>query len=218
MPKRKQLASSNAEPITFGSACSGICSELFAAQLLNLNVKPIFACECDKNAMHACQHLWSHKMHFKDVHDPEFHRKAPHVQFFLAGFPCQPFSVQGLSRGVLDENNGAVIIPILRFIRDTRPTTFCLENVLGLLLKHSELLLGIMTFLKGLKDNRQRPLYTVTWGRFNARHHGLPQNRERILVVGVLNSKKTCEFSWPEAAPWLLSVLRVCCHSALLLV
>ncbi|CAJ1393650.1 unnamed protein product [Effrenium voratum] len=185
-------------PLTFGSACSGICSELFAAEMLGLEVRPVFACDCNQHVTKVSQHLWSHEQYFNNVFDKEFLRDAPTVDFFLGGFPCQPFSLQGLGQGVADEANGTVIYELLKYIKERQPTTFVLENVKGLLTQHPQVLMEIMKHLRGLKvTGTRKPLYTVLCKCLNARNHGLPQNRERIVVIGMLNAKKTYDFAWP---------------------
>lgn len=179
-----------------------MCSELFAALAWNLEVEPVFACDCDAAATTLSQHLWEHKHYYNNVYDQDFQLHAPTVDFFLAGFPCQPFSVQGLGQGVADEKNGGVIFALLAFIRRSKPKTFLLENVKGLLQSHPETLLEIMKFLKALMDSKtKKPLYTVYWTCLNAKDHGVPQNRQRIIVVGMRNDSKTECFKWPTAVP-----------------
>ena len=115
--------------LTFGSACSGLCAELFAAQILKLDVTPKFACDCDNAATKLSNSLWKHEQYFDNVWDPDFLAKAPQVDVFTAGFPCQPFSVQGLHGGVNDEKNGgAVVFQILRYIKLKKPKLFLLEK------------------------------------------------------------------------------------------
>ena len=197
MTKRKR---SQSQPVLMGSACSGLCSELFAAQKLMWDVKAIFACDCDPHATSVCHHLWEHKHYWNDINDPDFMKNAPYVDIFLAGFPCQPFSVQGLGKGVDDKKNGGgIVYQLLRYIKKRRPKMLLLENVPGLLTKHADVLLQVMQILRGWKDANGLPLYTVLWAMLNSRDHGLPQNRQRIFIIGMLNSEKTSEFTWPTA-------------------
>ena len=187
--------------LTFGSACSGLCAELFAAQILTLDVTPKFACDCDKAATKLSNSLWKHEQYFDNVWDPDFLAKAPQVDVFTAGFPCQPFSVQGLHGGVNDEKNGgAVVFQILRYIKLKKPKLFLLENVKGLATQHQEVLQEIVKFLRDLTKSKQK-VYTVHFATLNARNSGLPQNRERILIVGIQNEVMTGEFCWPTAVP-----------------
>jgi DNA-cytosine methyltransferase len=169
---------------------------------MGLEVRPVFACDCDRHATTLCHHLWSHDMYFDNVFDVNFVKNAPTVDFFLAGFPCQPFSVQGCHLGTADPSNGTVIYKLLEYISKKTPRTFVLENVKGLVNQHPETLFEIMKYLRGLKI-MGRPVYTVLWACLNAKNFGLPQNRERVVVVGLMNEFKIAEFVWPVAAPWL---------------
>ena len=205
MPKRKR-----SQPLTFGSACSGLCAELFAAEYLGVEATAIFACDNDKHVTTLSKHLWQHKFYYNDVFEDEFVQNAPCVDFFLGGFPCGPFSLQGLGKGVNDEAQGTVVYRLLMYIAQKQPTTFLLENVKGLLTAHPNVLLEVMTFLRGLKvKGSKKPLYTVVWACLNSRDFGLPQNRERIFVAGLKNSHKIADFSWPISVP-CAEVLFVC--------
>lgn len=205
MPKRKMSDESQSQPVLMGSACSGLCSELFAAQMLKWDVKAIFACDCDPHAKLVCQHLWQHQHYWDDINDPDFLKNAPYVDFFLAGFPCQPFSLAGLGKGVDDEKNGGgIVFQLLQYIKKRRPKMFVLENVEGLLTAHAQVMLQIMKILRGWKDANGLPLYSVLWANLNSRDHGLPQNRQRIFIIGMLQSEKKTEFNWPIAVSYLL--------------
>ena len=94
----------------------------------------------------------------------------------------------------------------MEYIAQKQPRTFILENVKGLVSQHPQTLLEIMKYLRGLKmKGTKDPVYTVLWACLNAKNFGLPQNRERIMVVGMMNRFKNEDFAWPTAAPWLSS-------------
>jgi hypothetical protein len=90
-----------------------------------------------------------------------------------------------------------------------RPKTFCLENVRSMLSQHSEVLLKIMRFFRGLGvPGTKKPLYTVVWSVLNARNFGLPQHRERIREKRSDFSYETLPFQtpwWNVFEPWVTS-------------
>lgn len=110
----------------------------------------------------------------------------PKHDVLLAGFPCQPFSIAGVSKknslgsphGFLCGTQGTLFFDVARIIAWHRPKAFLLENVRNLI-SHDK---GntFMVILKTLKDALG---YDVTWRTVNAKSF-LPQNRERIFIVG----------------------------------
>jgi DNA (cytosine-5)-methyltransferase 1 len=133
----------------------------------------------------------------------------PAHDVLVAGFPCQPFSIAGVSKktalgrphGFLDETQGTLFHEIARILRDRRPQAFLLENVRNLL--HHDQGRTIATITAVLKELN----YTVHVGLLNARRL-LPQNRERVYIAGFLDPR--AEFSFPEppdAKPRLSSIL-----------
>jgi DNA (cytosine-5)-methyltransferase 1 len=101
----------------------------------------------------------------------------PAFDLLTAGFPCQAFSVAG-KRGGFDDTRGTLFFEVARILRDKRPRYFLLENVKGLLSHDSgktfHTILGVLTDLG----------YRVEWMVLNSVHFGVPQNRERVFIVG----------------------------------
>lgn len=103
--------------------------------------------------------------------------KLPNFDLLVAGFPCQAFSIAGKRRG-FDDTRGTLFFEIARILGDKRPRYFLLENVKGLL-SHEE---GktFQTILKVLTDLG----YGIEWQVLNSKNHGVPQNRERVFIIG----------------------------------
>lgn len=103
--------------------------------------------------------------------------KLPDFQFLCGGFPCQTFSTAGKRRG-FDDTRGTLFFEIARILRHKRPRHFLLENVLGLLSHDSgktfTTILGVLTDLG----------YQLQWQVLNSKDYGVPQNRERVFIVG----------------------------------
>ena len=119
-------------------------------------------------------------------------RDIPNHDILLAGFPCQPFSHAGLKRG-FDDIRGTLFFDIARILKEKRPKMVLLENVKG--------------FASHDKGNTFRVVcevleslgYEVNSQVLNARDFGVPQNRERIYIVGI-DRKRTLKtpFVFPK--------------------
>ena len=164
-----------------------------------------FACEIDPNVRRLLMKLHRHEKVFDDCTSKDFMKHATHVDLFMNGFPCQPFSNAGANQGVLDPR-GTIVFSTIQWIRKHKPTTFLLENVRGLVSQHSETFAAILTLLSELKDG-SGVLYNVSWQVLNLRKHGgVPQNRERVFIAGILKSGQKSPMSWPGEARLLLFV------------
>lgn len=102
----------------------------------------------------------------------------PDFDLLCAGFPCQSFSIAGKRRGFNDAR-GTMFFEVARILKDKRPRYFVLENVKGLL-SHDD---G-KTFQKILEILTDIGDYTVEWALLNSRFFGVPQNRERVFIIG----------------------------------
>jgi len=112
----------------------------------------------------------------------------PDHDVLVAGFPCPSFSIIGERKGLKDDQ-GQLFFEIERILRDKKPFAFLLENVEGLVtLKKGKVLDIMLQHLKELK-------YFVHWNVLNALDFGLPQKRERIIIVGF---QKNFQFSFPK--------------------
>lgn len=102
----------------------------------------------------------------------------PDHDILLAGFPCQPFSQAGLKKG-FDDARGTLFFDIARILKAKRPKAFMLENVKQLKgHDKGKTLAVILSVLDELN------YYVPTPEVLNAYHFGIPQNRERIIIVG----------------------------------
>ncbi|RIK76827.1 MAG: DNA (cytosine-5-)-methyltransferase [Planctomycetota bacterium] len=101
----------------------------------------------------------------------------PRHDLLTAGFPCQPFSSAGKKRGIRDPR-GTLFEVIVDVVRTHRPRWFVLENVKRLLTMERGL--HFATILASLADLD----YLIEWRLLNAMHLGLPQNRQRVFIVG----------------------------------
>lgn len=120
---------------------------------------------------------------------------SPSCDIFVAGFPCQPFSAGGTGLGKLDPR-GTVVFRLITWISIHLPSIFVLENVLGLLERHSDTLYEILRLLVEIGS------YEISWSILGADTHGnVPQHRQRIFICGILRSKLQTPLQWPSATP-----------------
>lgn len=195
-----QLPKRGKKPISIGSCCSGWCSELIAADSLKLCWESEFACDCDANVAKLNGHMHSHKRWFDDVYDRAFMAETCSVDFFMAGFPCQDFSLAGSGAGIAG-SSGKVLLQVVTWIKAKQPRSFLLENVQGLYLCHKDVLLWLLKELSDMRDGQGKPVYRVKWTILDCKTHGgIPQSRERVFIAGVKQRHLTGYIEWPQEA------------------
>ena len=119
---------------------------------------------------------------------------VPKHNVLVAGFPCQAFSIAGF-KGGFDDTRGTLFFDVARIIKAQRPDAFLLENVKGLVGHDKGKTLSVI-----LRTLREDLGYYVPDPRvINARDFGVPQNRERIFIVGFKSKAAANRFSYPEA-------------------
>ena len=135
---------------------------------------------------------------YKAIHDPkgeiELHditrvtdesiRRIGRVDAICGGFPCQAFSIAGNRRG-FEDTRGTLFFEIARFASILRPRYLFLENVRGLL--NHENGITFATIISTLDELG----YDVEWQVLNSKDFGVPQNRERVFIIGHLRGQRT---------------------------
>ncbi|MCB5077956.1 DNA cytosine methyltransferase [Streptococcus phage phiKSM96] len=145
-------------------------------------------CEIDKFARKSYKAIHNTKGEI-ELHDitavsDDTIRKIRSVDIICGGFPCQAFSIAGNRRG-FEDTRGTLFFEIARFASILRPKYLFLENVKGLL-SHDR---GTTfeTILKTLDELG----YNVEWQVLNSKNFGVPQNRERVFIIGHLRREST---------------------------
>ena len=105
--------------------------------------------------------------------------QLPDFDLFVGGFPCQAFSIAGKRKG-FDDTRGTLFFDIARILRAKRPRLLLLENVKGLLSHDNGKTFS--TIISTLNEIG----YDIQWQVLNAKHFGVPQNRERVFIIGHL--------------------------------
>ena len=119
-------------------------------------------------------------------------KDIPDFDILLGGFPCQAFSIIGKKEGFSNETCGTLFFDIERILKEKRPPAFMLENVKNLTAHDNG-----NTF-KIIKSHLEELGYHVYAKVLNALDYGVPQKRERIIIVGFLDD---IEFSFPSPIP-----------------
>ena len=152
----------------------------------SLKCKCVFSSEIDK---------WARQTYFENFNEMpcgDIHainsNDIPDHDILCAGFPCQPFSIAGRRLGFSD-TRGTLFFEIERILEDKKPRAFLLENVKGLI-NHNK---GD-TFLT-IKLTLEKLGYNIHYKVINSKDFGIPQNRERVYIVGF---REKVKFRFPQ--------------------
>lgn len=138
----------------------------------------VYANEWDKYAVQTYEKNFGHTPDSRSIKDvPE--SEIPDHDLLVGGFPCQAFSVAGKRRG-FEDIRGTLFFDIARILATKKPTYLLLENVKGLL-NHD----GGRTFETIVRTIDELG-YELQWQVLNSKHFGVPQNRERVFIIGHL--------------------------------
>jgi DNA (cytosine-5)-methyltransferase 1 len=119
-------------------------------------------------------------------------KDVPIHDILLAGFPCQPYSIAGLRKGLADDR-GKVFNDIIRIIKGKKPKVFLLENVKGITTHDNG-----NTF-KYIVYRLEKIGYHIRSETLNTMEHAnIPQNRERVFIIGFLDKEKADKFVFPK--------------------
>ena len=119
-------------------------------------------------------------------------KDIPNFDILLGGFPCQAFSIIGKKLGFEDETRGTLFFEIERILKEKQPPAFMLENVRNLVAHDKGRTLRVII------EHLEALGYHVYWKVLNALEFGVPQKRERIIIVGF---KDDVDFHFPEPIP-----------------
>lgn len=129
-------------------------------------------------------------------------KDIPDFDFLLAGFPCQAFSIAGYRYGFNDpKGRGNLFFEIARILKDKKPMGFLLENVKNLASHDNKRTLSVI--LQTLDDLGYHYKFDV----LNTKDYGnIPQNRERIYIVGFKSKEMRDNFEFPDPTPLTVKV------------
>ncbi len=201
-PKASRARSS----LKLGTDCAGLLCATLALERLGLGdmLDHVFVSESNSKVRSMLLHNYDLRCEIcPDVLQRSV-ETTPTCDVYTCGFPCQPFSSEGLREGVLDkQGRGIIAYANAAYVAKKVPKAFILENVGGLATRRHrafrEQLLGRLRNAT-LQDGRRA--YTLWTKKLNCKYHGVAQSRPRFFIVGV---RQDCleasgrTFRWPAS-------------------
>lgn len=176
--------------INLATLFSGVGAIEYSLKRLNLKTNLVFAGDIDKFCKES--YFENYKIDEKNWHDDitKFSAKKYKykVDLLVGGSPCQSFSMVGKRLG-LEDTRGTLFYDFARIVDECKPRVFIFENVKGLI-NHDN-----GNTWRVIQDVFEDLGYDIHHQVLNSRDYGIPQNRERIFVVGF---RKKTQFIFPE--------------------
>lgn len=176
--------------IRVASLFSGIGAFEQALKILGLKSKIVLACDNDqfvKKSFFANYEI-EEKNWFNDIQEVNGTKFKNKVDLLVGGAPCQSFSMVGKRLGLKD-NRGNLTLHFIKKINEIKPKVFIFENVRALLSVDNG------DAWKIIYNKFRQTGYTFYYETLNAKNFGIPQNRERLFVIGFKNNQN---FSFPQ--------------------
>ena len=176
--------------IRVASLFSGIGAFEQALKILGLKSKIVLACDNDqfvKKSFFANYEI-EEKNWFNDIQEVNGTKFKNKVDLLVGGAPCQSFSMVGKRLGLKD-NRGNLTLHFIKKINEIKPKVFIFENVRALLSVDNG------DAWKIIYNKFRQTGYTFYFETLNAKNFGIPQNRERLFVIGFRNNQN---FSFPQ--------------------
>ena len=189
------------------TVCSGIGSPEVAIRNLGIKHEIVFGCEIDKYARQTYLANFNPNMMLEDMTKEDWKDKKYYSDLIVGGIPCQAFSLAGKRLGELDAR-GLLFYDFYRYVKNQQPKYFIIENVKGLLSMDKGNVFNNWKALLGQSENgnmflhthEDSLMYNLHWKVLNTKNFGLPQNRERVFLVGIRNDLPN-DFVFPKEIP-----------------
>ena len=124
--------------------------------------------------------------------------EIPDADIMLGGFPCQGFSLSGPRK--IDDSRNVLYKHYVRIVKAKRPLMFVGENVKGLLT------MGGGSIIEAIVAEFEDCGYDVYYKLLNAKNYGVPEDRERVIIVGFRKDLGMTTFEYPAPRPYQLSM------------
>jgi DNA (cytosine-5)-methyltransferase 1 len=187
-----------------GSDFSGVGAFDQSLMRLGIKYKTIFACDMDKHARQTFIHNYGEPEYYpENVYNREIPKDS--LDIYMTSPPCQAFSLAGKRLGK-DDKRGILFFNSHEFIQINKPRFFIFENVKGLLSDDGGKTFQEWVNMLGGKSVNGLPVlfpyedsvpYHLYWQVLNAKNHGVPQNRERVFLIGIRDDKDN-SFQFPK--------------------
>lgn len=189
--------------IKVGSDFSGVGAFDQALRRLNVDYKTAFACDMDLYARETYMANYGEPIYYPfNVYEREIPKQS--LDIYMTSPPCQAFSLAGKRKGE-DDKRGVLFYNSHEFIVKNKPRYFIFENVKGLLSDAKGRTFQIWLDMLGGKSVNGNPVifpredatpYHIYHKVLNAKHYGVPQNRERVFIIGIRDDADN-NFHWP---------------------
>jgi DNA (cytosine-5)-methyltransferase 1 len=187
-----------------GSDFSGVGAFNQALIRLGVNYEEVFACDMDKYARQTFVHNYGEPKYYPtNVYEREIPKDS--LDIYMTSPPCQAFSLAGKRKGK-EDLRGILFFNSLEFIQKNNPRFFIFENVKGLLSDDGgNTFQEWVNYLGGKSVNGVPVLfpydgsvnYHLYWQVLNSKKHGVPQNRERVFLIGIRDDQDN-RFQFPK--------------------
>ncbi len=187
-----------------GSDFSGVGAFNQSLMRLGVEFEEVFACDMDKYARDTFIHNYGEPKYYPtNVYDREIPSQS--LDIYMTSPPCQAFSLAGKRLGK-DDMRGILFFNSHEFIQVNKPRFFIFENVKGLLSDDGGKTFQEWVNMLGGKSVNGVPVlfpyeesvpYHLYWQVLNAKHHGVPQNRERVFLIGIRDDADN-KFQFPK--------------------
>ncbi|ONI47577.1 DNA (cytosine-5-)-methyltransferase [Candidatus Epulonipiscium fishelsonii] len=169
----------------------------------NAGMDVVWANEADRWACETYRNNFSHTLLEAKIEDVSC-TDVPDFDILTSGFPCTSFSIAGRQQGFQDEKSGHLFLETLRIIKAKKPKVIFLENVKNLV-SHDK-----GNTFRVIKESLSKEGYFFKYKVLNSMEYGnVPQNRERIYIVG-FKSKEECDnFDFPEPVALRLNIKNI---------
>lgn len=189
------------------TVCTGIGSPEMALRNLGIPHEIVFGCEIDKYAIQTYLANFTPGFMVPDMTKESWEGEKFYSDLFIGGIPCQAFSLAGKRLGELDQR-GLLFFDFYRYVKNQKPKYFIIENVKGLLSDNDGATFQNWINLLGQSVNgnpfmfphEDSLMYNLHWQVLNTKDYGLPQNRERVFLIGIKNDLPNT-FVFPKGIP-----------------
>ena len=180
--------------LKIGTDCSGIEAPIQAIEKIcdkySLSYSHEFSSEINQYALKLIQENYSPKIIFDDI-TKRSTKELPDIDIYVSGFPCQPFSRANKFKTPVDPRLN-LFKNCLDVIFHCKPKVFILENVKTLVTLNNG------SYFKEIIEQLEKgEMYVVHWQGLNTKDYGIPQNRERLYIVGIRRNLMINDFEFP---------------------
>ena len=189
--------------LRIGTDCSGIEAPIEALKQLGIPFEHKWACEIDRFARRSILANYQPEIIYEDITKRD-HSELPDIDIYVCGFPCQSFSLMGKKLGTSDPR-GNIMMHCIDVIKKKNPNIFILENVKNFkFIEKGKPFNFLIDSLTNIIDEDSEQVYNIYPDIYNTKNYGIPQNRERIYIIGIKKDIQLCDYEKPQPLPMKL--------------